>query len=218
VASTYRAKGYAGRKAELRERSPSEMGKITEPQFLRIPLTDIVPSGTNPRSSFNTDALAELAASIASKGVLEPIIVRPHGSKGKFEIVAGERRWRASMLLREKNGGQGVCDIPAVVRNLTDQQALEFSIVENLQRADVHFMDEAKGFVRLMAIDEKTTPELLAEKLGKSKTYVYQRLALNKLIPKLEELACHDKLSLGVALKLARLTPKIQQAALDYIV
>jgi ParB family transcriptional regulator, chromosome partitioning protein len=101
---------------------------------------------------------------------------------------------------------------------LTDQQALEFSIVENLQRADVHFMDEAKGFVRLMAIDEKTTPELLAEKLGKSKAYVYQRLALNKLIPKLEELACHDKLSLGVALKLARLTPKIQQAALDYIV
>ena len=161
-----------------------------EAELRRIPLADLVPSKLNPRSTFDPAALEELAASIREKGVLEPIIVRANGKKASYEIVAGERRFKASKLAEQK-------DIPAIVRKLTDQEALEFSVIENLQRADIHFLDEARGYARLL--EGGMTPDALAERVGKPKVYIYQRVALNRLVPKLAKLAKAGRIGLYAA-------------------
>ena len=186
--------------------------------LLRIPLGNLRPSRNNPRGAFPKEALEELAASIREKGVIQPIVVRRAaqsgagaraGQNGDYEIVTGERRWRASKLAE-------VEDIPAVLRVLDDRQALEFSVIENLQRDDPHFMDEARGYRKLLSMDKSYTPDLLAERVGKSKQYVHSRLALNRLIDPFTKLAYEGHMSLGVALRLARLSGPVQNAALGF--
>ncbi len=170
----------------------------------RLALTDIELPDFNPRQHENARELKDLAASIAEKGVLEPIIVRPKG--GKYQVVAGSRRFRASEIAKQ-------AEIPAVVRELTDQEARELAIIENLQRAQVHWLDEAKAFHELL--QSGMTADLLAERVAKPRVYIYQRLALNQLIPKLQKLAYEDKLTVVVGLLLGRLTPKVQAAIVE---
>src|SRR5258708_2199544 len=116
-----------------------------------VPLNRIQESKTNPRRSFDETKLAELAANIRQHGVLQPILVRPspNGEDGFFELVAGARRYRASKLARRET-------IPATIRELTDTQCLELQLVENLQRADVHELDEARGYAALMQLQPDT--------------------------------------------------------------
>ena len=133
-----------------------------------IGLSEIVLSKDNPRRHFNEEKIQELAKSIGEKGVISPILVRP--VNGKYELVCGERRLKASKVAKLK-------DIPAIVRELTDGDALELQLIENLQRDDLNPIEEAQGFKAL--IDKcKYTQETLAKKIGKSQGFVAARLAL----------------------------------------
>lgn len=186
--------------------------KIIE-QFSHLPLdSGLLPSKTNPRKTFEEGALNELAQSIKSQGVAQPILVRPvekDGSFSHYEIVAGERRYRASLLA-------GATDIPAMIRNLTDEQAREIQVVENLQREDLHPMEEAEALKELM-LNYSYSAEQLGEKIGQSRSYVYAQLKLCTLQGKARELFLANKLTPSLALLVTRISlPALQeQAAVD---
>lgn len=178
-----------------------------------IPLASINPNPDNPRKHRDAAALQELADSIKAQGVWEPIVVRPDPIKPKtYELVMGERRWRASKLA-------GKTDIPAIVRDLTDRQALEAMILENLQREDVQPIDEARGYRLLLDSGSDNgspahTVDSLASKIGKSPSYVHARLKLLVLIPAAAEALSQGRISAGHAVLIARLQPSDQVAAL----
>lgn len=155
------------------------------PHFLDVAVDAITASKTNPRKHFDADAMKELAESMRTHGLAQPILLRPltvsrmdgsgrnKPSTDRFELVAGERRLRAARTLAWPT-------IPAIVRPLTDLQALELQVIENLQRADLHPLEEAEGYERLMKKHGFTVDDLVA-RVGKSKSYVYQRLKLTAL-------------------------------------
>jgi len=175
-----------------------------------IPLSRIRESQTNPRRQFDETKLAQLADNIRLHGVLQPILVRPlpDGEAAAFELVAGARRYRASKVAKRET-------IPASVRELTDTQCLELQLIENLQRADVHELDEARGYAALMQMQPDTyTVETLAEKIGRSEKYVYARLRLNHLVEEAQESFYAGKLTVAHAFEIARLQPGDQRRAL----
>lgn len=178
----------------------------------QLPLADVRESKTNPRTSFDKAALEDLAASIRAQGVVQPILVRPRSGTttvaAGWEIVAGARRYRAAKAAQ-------LATIPAVVRELTDAQVLEIQIVENLQREDVHPMDEARGYAYLIGQTGKDVAVVAAE-VGKSVSYIYQRLKLTSLVPKVEKAFLDGTLSAGHAVLIARLTATDQLAALEH--
>lgn len=172
-------------------------------------VADIIQSPTNPRKHFNEAALNELAESIRAHGVLQPILVRkwqvgmhmPAGKtfgdmSGIHEIVCGERRWRASVIAKAET-------IPVIVRELSDKEVLEIQVVENLQREDVHPLEEAEGYERLMQ-HHGYTADTLAAKIGKSRAYVYARLKLTALTPVARTMFYGGKLTASTALLIAR--------------
>ncbi|HEV2224528.1 MAG TPA: ParB/RepB/Spo0J family partition protein [Candidatus Acidoferrales bacterium] len=174
-----------------------------------IPLSKISESKTNPRRQFDETKLAELADNIRQYGVLQAILVRPIGEAGSFEVVAGTRRYRASKLAERDT-------IPATVRELTDAQCLELQLIENLQRSDVHELDEAQGYAVLMQLQpENYTVETIATKVGRSEAYVYARLRLLHLIPEARQAFYEAKLTVAHAFEMARLQPNDQQRALQ---
>ncbi|MFC3691478.1 ParB/RepB/Spo0J family partition protein [Chenggangzhangella methanolivorans] len=146
----------------------------TRPQR-RAPIAQIKASRYNPRRSFREEDLEDLTASVREKGVIQPILVRRvEGGEGEsFEIIAGERRWRAAQRA-------GVHDAPIVVLEVTDREALEIAIVENVQRADLNAIDEAAGYEQLMA-QFSYTQEKLSEVIGKSRSHIANTLRLMKL-------------------------------------
>lgn len=177
-----------------------------------IPLAAITPNPQNPRKHFDQAALKDLAESIKSHGVRQPVLVRPGTKAGQFLLVCGERRLRASKLAGKEN-------IPAIVDpNLTDRQALEIGILENLQREGVHPLDEALGYEALLKMPAeqgtKETVEGIAAKVGKSKEYVYARLKLTALIPAGREAFQTDLITAGHAVLIARLQPRDQLRAI----
>jgi len=176
-----------------------------------IPLARIQESKTNPRRQFDETKLAELADNIRRHGVLQPVLVRPmpDGEPGFYELVAGARRYRASKLAGRES-------IPATVRDLTDTECLELQLIENLQRADVHELDEARGYAALMRLQpENYTAEVLAGKIGRSEKYVYARLRLLHLIEDAQEAFYIGKLTVAHAFEIARLQPNDQRRALQ---
>ncbi len=139
-----------------------------------IPVEKIHPNPNQPRRAFNDDALAELAQSIAEKGIIQPLIVRQHPDiKDEYEIVAGERRWRASQIAK-------LHEVPVVIRSYTDTEVLEVAIIENIQRADLNPVDEGAGYKQLM---DKFghTQEQLATALGKSRSHIANSMRLLSL-------------------------------------
>ena len=178
-----------------------------------IPLASIIPNVNNPRKHFDPAALKELAKSIESHGVRQPILVRPDPFESKnFELIVGERRWRASKLAGKK-------DIPAIVDVLSDREALEVMVIENQQRQDVSPLEEARGYQALMNLgaDNGTaahTVESIAAKVGKSVGYVYARLKLTALIPAAAEALDGNHITPGHAILIARLQPGDQVQAL----
>lgn len=182
----------------------------TPGRFELVPLGRLVESPTNHRRTWGD--LDELAASIRAKGVLEPILVRPRTGLGSnlFEIVFGHRRSRAATKA-------GLAAIPAMIRELSDLEVLEAQVVENLQRADVHPLEEAEGYEQLLAQKERPyTVDEIAAKVGKSKAYVYARLKLTDLCQEARD-AFYDgkRLTPSTALLVARLPEKLQKEALD---
>ena len=170
-----------------------------------IEISEIRVSKTNPRKTFDKDALQELTDSVKRFGVLQPILVRP--LKSGYELVAGERRFRASKAAKLET-------IPVVVRELTDVEVLEVQVIENLHRADLHPMEEAEGY-ELLHDRHDYTVEDLAAKVGKSKTYVYGRLKLCALTKEAREAFLEDRFSPAHAVILARLPSKVQLDALN---
>ena len=137
-----------------------------------IPVDQIDPNPFQTRSQVNQEQLAELAASIAANGVVQPVLVRPLAS-GRFQLIAGERRWRASLLA-------GKTTVPAMLRQVSDEQAMEITIVENLQRADLNPMEQARAFERL-GREFHMTQEQMAQRTGKDRATVSNFLRLLKL-------------------------------------
>lgn len=178
-------------------------------EFGYFTLVDIRISKTN-RKRFSQTKLDELAASVKAKGVAQPILLRPveptADEPQKYEIVAGERRFRASIIA-------GLPTIPAMLRTLTDVEALELQILENLQRDDPHPLEEAEGYERLM-LERNYDVDQLADKLNKSRSYVYGRLKLCALTTSVREQFLEDKFSAATALLIARIpSPALQVRA-----
>jgi ParB family chromosome partitioning protein len=183
------------------------MSTAVQSEYRNLPLESIIESPTNPRRNFDEQSLNELAASIQSQGVLSPLLVRPKNSHA-YEIVAGARRYRAAQLA-------GVDFIPVRIVELTDAQAIETSIVENLQRRDVHPLEEASGFAALLRLEEpKYSVEQIAAKCAKSAGYVLTRIRLTELVPAVTEAFLKDEIGTGHALLLAKLQPAQQEQAL----
>jgi ParB family chromosome partitioning protein len=175
----------------------------TQSEYRNLPILSLTESPANPRHSFDESGLNELAESIKAQGVLSPLLVRPKGHS--YEIVAGARRYRAAQLA-------GLDSVPVRIVELTDAQALETSIVENLQRAEVHPLDEANGFVALLHLNY--TPEQISAKVGKTAGYVLSRSRLADLAPAVTEAFAKDEIGVGHALLLAKLQSKEQEEAL----
>jgi len=163
----------------------SESGK---PREIALDLIESNPFQT--RSQVNEEQLAELAASIAANGVVQPILVRPLAN-GRFQLIAGERRWRASKLA-------GKTTVPAIPRQVSDEQAMEITIVENLQRADLNAMEQARAFERL-AREFHMTQEQIAHRTGKDRASVANFLRLLRLPSAVQTMVESDRLSFGHA-------------------
>ncbi len=170
-----------------------------------IPLERIVPNPSQPRLTWNEETLNELAASIQEHGVLQPILVRPAG-EDRYEIIAGERRWRASKLA-------GKDSVPAIVERFDDSTALEIALIENLQREDLSPLDEA-------VIYKKMTDQLgysirgLAEKLGKDKGYVENRLRLATAPDDIKQMVAQRRDTLAAAYELMKIEDRRKRRAL----
>lgn len=176
---------------------PEEMADVQ-----RIPVAQIVPNRYQPRHIFLPQELAELTASIKESGVIQPIMVRRKGD-GVYELIAGERRWRAS-----KEAGLTV--IPAVIKNCTDQEALLLALVENLQREDLNPMETARAYARMMK-EFGLTQEAVASKVGRDRSSVANFIRLTHLHPDLQLLVEDGTLSTGHAKALLSLsTPEAQ--------
>ena len=140
----------------------------------QVPLDLLEPNPFQPRTSIDPAALDELAQSIRHRGILQPLLVRPHPTTdGRYQIVAGERRWRAA-------GAAGLHDVPAMVHPMTDTEAAAVALVENLQRQDLNTMDEAEGYHRLITRFE-FTQEVLGQAVGKSRSHIANTLRLLNL-------------------------------------
>lgn len=182
--------------------------------FIRLDLIEV--SATNrifrrPHEITN-EALQELASSVTEHGVMQPVLVRPHPEiKDKYQLIFGERRYRASLLA-------GKVEIPAMIKDASDDAALEIQVVENLQRADVHPINEARGYKLILEKNENMTTADLAIRFGKSETYILQRLKLNDLVRELKKDFLEDKMLLGHAIMLGRLTPHDQREAREQII
>ena len=156
------------------------------------PVDLIRPNPAQPRKSFREDELDELAASIREKGVIQPLIVRPDpDNEGGFQIVAGERRWRAAQRAQ-------LHEVPVVVRKLSDSEVLELAIIENIQREDLNAIEEAAGFSQLMQ-SFGHTQERMAEAMGKSRSYIANALRLLSLPKTVQEHVRAGRLSAGHA-------------------
>jgi len=181
---------------------------INATEYRNVSLSLLNVSKTNPRRTFEDAALKELAESIRAQGVLSPLLVRPLTENG-FEIVFGERRYRAAQL-----AGQDT--VPVRIRQMSDAEALEAQLVENLIRAEIHPMEEAQGFRALLALEEpKYSIEQIAAKVGKSPMFVASRLKLIDLVPKAADAFYADEIGVGHALLLAKLPADVQEQALS---
>ena len=169
-----------------------------------LPLQKVEPNPLQPRKNFDPDELQALADSIAMHGVIQPLTVRQLPS-GFYQIIAGERRWRAARMA-------GLSEIPVVVIEADDKKAMELALIENLQRADLNPIEEAQGYQQLMT-DYGMTQELAAERVGKSRPAVANALRLLSLCPAVLELVEQGRLSAGHARALLAIKSAPEQYA-----
>ena len=157
-----------------------------------VPIEQLHPGKYQPRRIINNENIEELAASIRDKGIIQPIVVRRHPDiKSEYEIIAGERRWRAAQKAE-------IDDVPVIIKEFTDQEALEVGLIENLQRQDLSPMEEAEGYQRLM--DEfGHTQEVMAKGIGKSRSHVANMVRLIALPTEVKDMLDDGRLSAGHA-------------------
>jgi len=155
-----------------------------------VPIEHVTRNPKNPRRAFDENELQDLSSSIRQHGIVQPVVVRPRG-RDQFEIIAGERRWRAGQLA-------GLIEIPIIVRDVDDRTALEIAIVENVQRADLNPLEEALGYAQLIA-EHGYTQNDLGEIIGKSRSHVANSLRLLKLPEPVRDMLAGGSLSAGHA-------------------
>jgi ParB/RepB/Spo0J family partition protein len=205
----------ARRLSEERELSPAIFSLLSQEQTTRsvgvriIPLDKIEPNPEQPRLAFNEETLQELSASIREHGVLQPILVRPLEGN-RFQLIAGERRWRASKLA-------GLDSVPALIEDIDDDTALEIAIIENLQREDISPLDEAAMYDRMVR-DHGYSIRKLADKLGKDKGYLENRLRLADAPDEIRQLVSLRKDTLSHAYELMKVDdPKKRRRLADQV-
>ena len=165
---------------------------VSAPGVQALPVADLEPSPFQPRRSMDQEALIELAASISQRGILQPLLVRPKpGAPGQYQIIAGERRWRAAQKAQ-------LHEVPVLVRPLSDTDAMAAGLVENLQRADLNAVEEAEGYQRLIE-EFKMSHETLGEAIGKSRGHIGNMMRLLKLPLEVRELLRDGSISAGHA-------------------
>ena len=185
---------------ERPERSPQGI--------LEVPLEDLVPGQYQPRNKMHKDTLEELSKSIKVQGVLQPILARKKASKG-YEIVVGERRWRAAQLA-------GLKTIPTIVKELNNDEVAKIALIENLQREDLNAMDQARGLQRLQ-IEFNLSQQDLASSIGKSRSTVANLLRLTKLSSVAQELLESGRIEMGHARALLEIEESLQKALAEEI-
>ena len=178
-------------------------GENTNSGIKTANVNDLEPSPYQPRKDFNPEALDALVTSIKEKGVLQPLLVRHVGSN-KYEIIAGERRWRAAKLA-------GVTDVPVIEKELDNQEVLEVALVENLLRENLSAIEEAEGFNRLIT-EFSHTHEAISQIVGKSRSYITNTLRLLSLPETVKEMVRNNKLSAGHARALVGLENAVEIA------
>ena len=171
----------------------------------QLGIGDIRPSRFQPRRVFAEESLTELVDSIRAKGIFQPLIVRRSGSGAGYELIAGERRWRAAQKL-------SLARVPAIVRQATDQQVLEFALIENLQRAELDPVEEADGYATLIESFGLKQDEV-AERVGKNRTTVANALRLRTLPPEVRDLLRSKQLTVGHAKAILGLSEAAAQMA-----
>ena len=185
---------------EIEENDSNDAGSI---KMVRISLLE--PNKDQPRQEFDAEKLAELSANIAEHGVLQPLLVRPLDN-GSYQIVAGERRWRASRMA-------GLKEVPVYIKDLTDIQVAQVSIVENIQREDLNPIEEAEAYNRLSS-EFKMTHDAIANTVGKSRSQISNSLRLLKLSKPVQKMLIDGKIATGHAKILVAIEDKENQEAL----
>ena len=169
-----------------------EGARVTESGGIKkLPVEFIIGNRANPRRTFNEDQLEELTNSIREKGVMQPLLVRPSEDPNIFEIIAGERRWRAAQKA-------GLHEVPVIVREVDDKEALELAIIENVQRADLNPLEEAMGYGQLIEQFDYTQQDL-AQVIGKSRSHVANTLRLLRLPDDVRDMVASGSLTAGHA-------------------
>lgn len=182
--------------------APAPPESVSGAYFAELPITAIRPNPRQPRTVFDDDTLAELAESVALVGLLQPVVVRP-GPDGRFELVLGERRWRAAQLA-------GLDVVPAIVRETRDVDLLRDALLENLHRAELNPLEEAAAYQQLIK-DFGVTHEELAERIGRSRPHITNTLRLLRLTPPVQRRVAAGVLSAGHARALVAVTDPDRQ-------
>jgi len=182
-------RGLSSLLGEVAQEAPVSGGTAPRGGVQLMPVSSIEPHLDQPRRHFDEDALDELAASIQARGLLQPILVRPHGHR--YQIVAGERRWRAAQKAR-------LHEVPVIVRDFTDSETLEVALLENIQRQDLNAIEEAEGYRKLIG-DYGHTQEALGKLVHKSRSHVANLLRLLDLPEKVRGMVASGALSMGHA-------------------
>ncbi len=177
------------KKTTVKEAKSSEAKTIVKKEEVKLKITEVEPNREQPRKNFDEDALLELADSIRQFGVLQPLIVQKR--EDYYEIIAGERRWRAAKMA-------GLKEVPVIIRDYTDQQIVEISLIENIQREDLNPIEEAAAFKRLLTEFHLKQDEV-AERVSKSRTAVTNSVRLLKLDERVQQMVIDDMISTGHA-------------------
>ena len=185
------------------------LGDAPDEPVTSLPVQKIEPNPLQPRKLFEEDELQELADSISQHGLIQPITVRK-GEKGFYQIIAGERRWRAARMA-------GLRSVPVVVIEADDRKAAELAMIENLQREDLNPMEEARGYQALVQ-QYHMTQEEAAQRVGKSRPAVANALRLLELDPQVQQLVTEGKLSAGHGRALVPLSPALQRKAAETVI
>lgn len=184
-------RGLSSLLGEVSTEQPIAPGAERPTGIQMLQVAAIEPNPAQPRRHFDDAALDELAASIAARGLIQPIVVRPHPYSGGYQIIAGERRWRAAQRAR-------IHELPVIVRELSDTQTLELAIVENVQRQDLNAIEEAEAYQRLVA-DFGHTQDALGKLVGKSRSHVANLIRLLELPKPVRDKVADGRLSMGHA-------------------
>lgn len=183
------------------EEKPVEVKTVVKKEEIRLKITEVEPNRDQPRKNFDEDALLELADSIKQFGVLQPLIVQK--KDGYYEIVAGERRWRAAKMA-------GLKEIPVIIRDYSDQQLVEISLIENIQRENLNPIEEAVAYKRLLT-EFNLKQDEVAERVSKSRAAVTNSIRLLKLDERVQQMVIDDMISTGHARALLSIEDKDSQ-------